>query len=51
MAKGSMKNIWLDRKMQDERLQKLTARKKTAGAATTEAGAESSAEPKPEDKQ
>ena len=52
MAKGSMKNIWSDRKREDERLQKLSARKKpadTAGNAGT--GLESPTELNPEDKQ
>lgn len=52
MAKGSMRNIWSDRKREDERLQKLAARKKPAGTAgDAGTGLESSAELKPEDKQ
>ena len=52
MAKGSMKNIWGDRKREDERLQKLATRKKPADATNvTEAVPENSAEQKSEDKQ
>jgi hypothetical protein len=50
MAKGSMKNIWFDRKRESERLQKLVTKKKTAGGiATAEAEPESTAELKPEE--
>lgn len=52
MAKGSMKNIWGDKKREDERLQKLAARKKPeAASAGAGAGPENSTEQKPEDKQ
>ena len=52
MAKGSMKNIWSDRKREDERLQKLATKKKPQGTAVdAEAGPENSAELKSEDKQ
>lgn len=52
MAKNSMKNIWNDRRREDERLQKLAARKRPLGAeGVAVAAAENPTEQKPEDKQ
>ena len=52
MAKGSMRNIWNDRKREDERLQKLTERKKhTDEGKDTATVMEISSELKPEEKQ
>lgn len=51
MAQGSMKNIWSDRKREDERLQKLSAKKKPLVAADTGASQESTAEQTSEEKQ
>jgi len=50
MAKNAMKNIWDDKRKEDDRLKKVLSKKKSVDTASNKPEIESSSELKPENK-